>query len=756
MRLDDEALHYHAKGRKGKIEVVPTKELVTQRDLTLAYSPGVAAPCREIFRDPDLVYEYTSKGNLVAVVTNGTAVLGLGDIGGLAGKPVMEGKANLFKRFADIDAFDIELDANTPEEVIAVVRAIAPTFGGINLEDIKAPDCFEIERNLQDLGIPVFHDDQHGTAIIVCAAMINACEVSERDLSDVKMVFTGAGAAALATANMLVTLGLKTENLYMFDIYGLIYEGRKEDMFPEKDKFAQKSNSCSLREALADADVFIGLSAGNIIQPDMIMKMKKQPIIFALANPVSEIAYDVAKKARPDAIMATGRSDFPNQVNNVLGFPFIFRGALDCRASAVTEHMKKAAVKAIAALAKEPVPESVRLAYNTDDLSFGDEYLIPKPFDPRVLLWVAPAIAKAAAESGVARRPIQDFEEYGKRLETLMEKARVVIQPLIDRARRNPRRIVFTDGENEKILRTVHRLIDAKICIPILIGNRERIKANEKRINKNFHENDSYLKNVEIVDPVEMAADPKIVEEYWKMRRRRGVTKEGARRALMNETVAGSMLIHLGRADGLLGGISIPYADTLRPAIGVLGRDLNTKVISGTYVVLTKARRFFFGDCTVNIRPNAEELAQIAINTANVARTFGYEPRVAMLSFSNFGMHRTDEEVQRIQKAILLVREREPDLEIDGEMQADVAISPEVSAEFPFSKIAGNANVLIFPDLVSGNIAYKLLSHIGQVTTIGPVITGVRRPINALAIGASEADVFNMTAITVNQVLDLK
>lgn len=756
MRLDDEALRYHAKGRKGKIEVVPTKELVTQRDLTLAYSPGVAAPCREIAKDPDLAYEYTAKGNLVAVLTNGTAILGLGDIGGLAGKPVMEGKANLFKRFADIDAFDIELDAKTPEEVISVVRAIAPTFGGINLEDIKAPDCFEIERSLQDLGIPVFHDDQHGTAIIVCAAMINACEVSGRDISEVKMVFTGAGAAALATANMLVTLGLKTENLYMFDIYGLIYKGRKEDMFPEKEKFAQLSNNSSLAEALVDADVFIGLSAGNIIKPEMIMKMKPQPIIFALANPVSEIAYDVAKKARPDAIMATGRSDFPNQVNNVLGFPFIFRGALDCRASAVTEKMKEAAVRAIAALAKEPVPESVRLAYNTEDLSFGDEYLIPKPFDPRVLLWVAPAIAKAAMESGVARRPIQDFDEYRKRLETLMEKARVVIQPLIDRARRNPRRIVFTDGEDEKILRTVHRLIDSRICIPVLIGNRERIIEKEKKINNNYRDAHNYLKEIEIVDPVDMADDPDIVEEYWKLRQRRGLTREGARRGLMNETVAGSMLIHLGRADGLLGGISIPYADTIRPAISVLGNDQNSKVISGTYVVLTKGRRFFFGDCTVNIRPNAEELAQIAINTANVARTFGYEPRVAMLSFSNFGTHRRDPESKRIQNAIQLVREREPDLQIDGEMQADIAVSPELATEFSFSQIAGNANVLIFPDLVSGNIAYKLLSHIGQATTIGPVITGIRRPINALAIGASEADVFNMTAITVNQVLDLK
>lgn len=756
MRLDDEALRYHAKGRKGKVEVVPTKELVTQRDLTLAYSPGVAAPCREIAKDADLAYEYTAKGNLVAVVTNGTAVLGLGDIGGLAGKPVMEGKANLFKRFADIDAFDIELDAKTPDEVVAVVRAMAPTFGGINLEDIKAPDCFEIERRLQDLGIPVFHDDQHGTAIIVCAAMINACEVSGRDLSNVKMVFTGAGAAALATANMLVTLGLRTENLYMFDIYGLIYKGRKEDMFPEKEKFAQSSNSCSLMEALVDADIFIGLSAGNIIKPNMIMKMKPQPIIFALANPVSEIAYDVAKKARPDAIMATGRSDYPNQVNNVLGFPFIFRGALDCRASAVTEHMKEAAVRAIAALAKEPVPESVRLAYNTDDLSFGDEYLIPKPFDPRVLLWVAPAIAKAAMESGVARRPIKDFDEYLKRLETLMEKARVVIQPLIDRARRNPRRIVFTDGENEKILRTVHRLIDARICIPVLIGNKERIMEKERKINQHFREDKNYLTDIEVIDPVDMSNDPNIVEEYWKLRRRRGLTREGARRGLTDETIAGSMLIHLGRADGLLGGISIPYADTLRPAISILGKDQNTRLVSGTYVVLTKGRRFFFGDCTINIRPDAKELAQIAINTANVARTFGYEPRVAMLSFSNFGTHRRDDEAKRIQNAIRIVKEMEPDLQIDGEMQADIAVSPELAGEFSFSNIAGKANVLIFPDLVSGNIAYKLLSQIGQATTIGPVITGIRRPINALAIGASEADVFNMAAITVNQVLDLK
>jgi len=747
MSLKDQALEYHRSGRPGKIEVVATKSLTSQHELSLAYSPGVAEPCREIAAHPEKAYEYTSKGNLVAVVSNGTAVLGLGDIGALAGKPVMEGKANLFKRFADIDVFDIELDVKDPDEVVSAVRAIAPTFGGINLEDIKAPECFYIERALQDLNIPVFHDDQHGTAIIGSAALINACEVTNRNLEDIKVVFTGAGAAAVATANMLVSLGVQNKNIYMFDIHGLIYEGRPVDMFPEKEVFAQPSNSHTLKEALVGADVFIGLSVGNLLKPDMVKSMADKPIIFALANPVPEISYEDAKAAVPDAIIATGRSDFPNQVNNVLGFPFVFRGALDCRATKVTTEMKMAAVYALARLAKEDVPESVRLAYDDQGLRFGMDYLIPKPFDPRVLMWVAPAVAKAAMESGVAQKPIEDFDAYQSHLAQLMEKAKIVIQPLVERARRNKRRIVFPDGENDKVLRAVERLIEERICTPILIGNPERIETKRKEMNLG-------LEGIEVVDPVECSKDTELVDAYWSLRQRKGMTQEGARRAMLDETVVGSMMVKLGRAHGLLGGIAIPYADTIRPSVEVLGLDAKVKLISGTYVMVSKGRRFFFGDCTVNIDPSAEDLAQIAINTANVAKTFGYEPRVAMLSFSNFGTHRNHEEVQRIRKAIRIVREQAPDLKIDGEMQADTAISENFAKEYPFSDIAGTANVLIFPNLVSGNISYKLLSEIGGVTTIGPVLTGVSKPVNAIAMGASEADVFNMAVITANQVLD--
>jgi malate dehydrogenase (oxaloacetate-decarboxylating)(NADP+) len=748
MNLKYEALRYHGKDRKGKIEVIPTKPLLTQRDLSLAYTPGVAEPCLEIARDSSAAYEYTAKGNLVAVVSNGTAVLGLGNIGPLAGKPVMEGKANLFKAFADIDVFDIELDASTPKEVISAVKAIAPTFGGINLEDIKAPDCFEIERALQkELDIPVFHDDQHGTAIIACAALKNACELTNRKPSDVKVVFTGAGAAALATAKMLVSIGVQREKIYMFDVYGLVYQGRPEDMFPEKEYFAQETSGISLTDALVGADVFIGLSVGGILSGDMLKTMNNKPIIFAMANPTPEITYEDAKNAVPDAIIATGRSDYPNQVNNVLGFPFVFRGALDCRARDFTEEMKIAAVDALAALAKEDVPETVLLAYNANNLSFGPDYLIPKPFDPRVLLWVAPAVARAAEKSGVARAPIQNFEEYIASLDRLMEKTKVVIQPLMNRARLNPRRIIFTDGEHEKILRTVYRLVDEGICIPILIGNPKRINAKLEELHLN-------LPDVTIIDPNKYGQDPLLVEKLWKLRQRKGITKERARRALTNETVLGCMLIHTGVAEGLLGGISIPYADTLRPAIAVLGKAPNAQLVSGTYVMLVKGRRFFFGDCTVNVKPTAEELAHIAVNTANVAQTFGDEPSIAMLSYSDFGTHRTDKQVQTIREAIKIVRKIRPDLKIDGEMQADTAVSSVIAEDFAFSDIAGKANVLIFPDLVSGNIAYKLLSEIGKATAIGPVITGLAKPINALSMGARESEVFNMAAITVNQVLD--
>ena len=749
MRFREAALRYHSDGRKGKIQVVPSKSLLTQRDLALAYTPGVAEPCLEIAKNPNLAYNYTAKGNLVAVVTNGTAVLGLGDIGSLASKPVMEGKANLFKRFADIDCFDIELDAREVDDVISAVKAIAPTFGGINLEDISAPSCFEIERRLKkELDIPVFHDDQHGTAIIAGAALTNACELTKRQFSQIKVVFAGAGAAALATANMLMELGVPNDNIWMFDVHGLVYQGREIDMFQEKEVFAQPKQECTMAQALVGADVFIGLSVGNILSGEMLKTMNPKPIIFALANPVPEISYDVARAAVPDAIIATGRSDFPNQVNNVLGFPFVFRGALDCRASSITPEMKLAAARALADLAKEDVPDVVLTAYNVNQIQFGADYLIPKPFDPRVLLWVAPAVAKAAEASGVARIPIHNYENYLQQLEKILEKTREVIRPLMNRARLSPRRIVFPDGYHEKVIRASQILVDEGICQPILIGNRKNIMQKAESLHAS-------LKGIEIVQIEENEQFNQFVEQVWKQRQRKGLTKRGARVGLLDTTVYGCMMVKNNLADGLLGGVSIPYADTLRPALKVLGKDIQSKVISGVYVMLCNGKRLFFGDCTVNIDPDAETLAQIAINTARIARTFGERPRIAMLSYSNFGSNQNNPHLKKIREAIRIVNQLAPDLDIDGEMQADIAVNPKKSEQtFPFNRISGNANVLIFPELVSGNISYKLLRELGQADAIGPIVVGLSHPVNALTIGASVSEIVNMAAITVNQVLD--
>ena len=753
MSLREEALRYHSEGRRGKLEVVPTKSLLTQRDLSLAYTPGVAEPCREIAKNPNLAYKYTAKGNLVAVVSNGTAVLGLGNIGPLAGKPVMEGKANLFKRFADIDCFDIEIDAEDVESVISAVRAIAPTFGGINLEDIRAPDCFEIERRLEaELDIPVLHDDQHGTAIIAGAAIINAAELRGSKLQEMKVLFSGAGAAALATAKMLEDLGIQNQNIWLYDIDGLVYEGRDEKMFPEMSRFAQdaKYKGLAFSDAFEGTDVFIGLSVGGIVQGEMLQRMNEMPVIFAMANPIPEITYEEAKKAVPKAIIATGRSDYPNQVNNVLGFPFIFRGALDCRARSFTFEMKRAAVQALADLAKEDVPDSVLAAYNTKRILFGPDYLIPKPFDPRVLLWVAPAVAKAAEESGVARAPIKDIGEYLQRLERLLEKTKEVIRPLMNRAKTDPQRIVFPEGDHEKILRAAQQLVDEKICYPIVLGDKNEIQQVAESINIS-------LSGIEIIEPRDDERFSSFAENLWTQRRRKGMTRRAAQEFLKDNTAFGCMMVREGFAEGLLGGVSIPYADTIRPALKVLGRDPSSKVISGVYAMLFEGKRVFFGDCTVNIHLDANTLAQIAINTARIAQTFGEEPRIAMLSYSDFGEHRDDARVQTIKKAIRLVREQAPDLEIDGEMQADTAVNPVLAKQdFPFSDIAGNANVLIFPDLASGNIAYKLLQELGNATSIGPIIVGFSHPVNALSLGCSVADIVNMAAITVNQVLDRK
>ena len=747
--LKQSALDYHSQGRAGKLEVVPTKALLTQRDLSLAYSPGVAEPCRQIAKNPDKAFEYTAKGNLVAVVTNGTAVLGLGNIGPLAGKPVMEGKANLFKKFADIDVFDIELDAPTADEVISAVKAMAPTFGGINLEDIAAPDCFRIEQELRDqLDIPVFHDDQHGTAIIACAALLNACDLTGKAMGEMKIVFSGAGAAAIATARLCLELGAERKNVWMLDSNGLVYTGRVEDMFAEKTAFAQDTDLRTLSDVIEGADVFIGLSVGGLLTADMVKRMAPKPVIFAMANPDPEITYEEAKGANPDAIVATGRSDYPNQVNNVLGFPFVFRGALDCRARAINEAMKVAAVEALARLAKEDVPDQVLTAYGLERLSFGPEYLIPKPFDPRVLLWVAPAVARAAEESGVARTPITDVDGYRQKLERMIERSKEVIRPLMDRARLNPMRVVFPDGTHPKVLRAAQILVDEGICQPVLVGEAWRVhkRADEHNVN---------LNGIEIVEVHDDARLQRYADELWRRRQRKGMTMPGVRGWLRNPTVYASMMVEMGEADGLLGGLATPYADTIRPALQIIGPASKDEVISGVYVMLFKERRLFFGDCTVNRSPDSDTLARIAFNTARVCRTFGDEPRVAMLSYSDFGEHREDPRVNEVRRAVTKVRAWWPELPIDGEMQADTAVNPEMAGvDFPFSAIQGDANVLIFPDLSSGNIAYKLLRELGGSTAVGPIIVGMKQPVNVLALGSTVADIVNMAAITANQVLD--
>jgi malate dehydrogenase (oxaloacetate-decarboxylating)(NADP+) len=743
----EEALEYHSRGRKGKIEVTATKPLLSQRDLSLAYTPGVAEPCRDIHDDPERAYDYTAKGNLVAVITNGTAVLGLGNIGALAGKPVMEGKANLFKKFADIDVFDIEVDETDVDKFIDAVRAIAPTFGGINLEDIRAPECFEIERRLQEqLDIPVFHDDQHGTAMIAAAALINAVEITDRKLEEITIVFSGAGAAAVATARLVILLGVKKEHIYMCDSKGLIASER-DNLTEAKREWAQPGPRLSLAESLKGKDVFLGLSVGGLLKGEMVKEMNARPIVFAMANPDPEITPDEAKAAVPDAIVATGRSDYPNQVNNVLGFPFIFRGALDCRARKITEAMKVAGVHALADLARTDVPDSVLTAYGLDALEFGPDYLIPKPFDPRVLLWVAPAVAAAAADSGVARMPIKDMEAYRARLEGMLERSKEVIRPLMNRAKGQNARIVFPEGAHPKILRAAQILVDERICQPVLVGHEWKILNRAKQANVD-------LTGVDIVEQVEDETFDHYAKALWSARQRKGMTLPSARQALRSRTTYGMMMVQQGDADGLLGGLSTPYANTIRPALQVLGKAKNVSTISGVYLMLFKGRRFYFGDCTVNVDPDPACLAQIAINTAMVARQFGDTPRVAMLSYSDFGEDRGNPDVDKVGSAVSILRATHPDLIVDGEMQADTAVnSQRANAVFPFSQIAGDANVLVFPNLAAGNIAYKLLRELGGASAVGPVLVGLPRPVNALALGATVDDVVNMAAITVNQVI---
>jgi malate dehydrogenase (oxaloacetate-decarboxylating)(NADP+) len=744
MKKRQEALDYHSQGRKGKIEVVATKPCSTARDLSLAYSPGVAEPCLAIEKDPELAYEYTAKGNLVAVISNGTAVLGLGNIGALAGKPVMEGKGVLFKRFADIDVFDIEVDELDIDRFCQVVKALEPTFGGVNLEDIKAPECFEIETRLKkEMNIPVFHDDQHGTAIISTAALMNASEIVGKKLGDMKVVFSGAGASAIACANMMINAGVKLENLWLCDTKGLVYTGRKEGNNKYKDRFAKPSEWRTLADTIAGADVFVGCSSKGALSPEMLLSMAKDPIVFALANPDPEIDYPTAMATRTDIILATGRSDYPNQVNNVLGFPFIFRGALDVRASEINEPMKLAAAQALAALAREEVPDSVSRAYSGQKFTFGREYIIPKPFDPRVLLWVAPAVAKAAMDSGVARQPIADMKAYIERLEGLQGRSKDVIRSVVNRAKENPKRVVFPEGDHPLILQAVSQMVDEGICIPILLGNPDKIKsvAADHGID---------LAGIEVLDPTTVAWREEAEEEYWKIRNRRGVTKFEAKRKVRERIYFGALMCRLGKADGLIAGLTSYYPDTIRPCLEVIGTRKGVKRVCGVYTMVLKNRVLFFSDTTMNIEPNSEELAEIALLTADLVKdTFNMEPKVAMLSFSSFGSVEHPL-VRKVQKATELVKARRPELKCDGEMQADTALGADILAEnYPWVDLPGGANVLIFPDLTSGNIGYKLVQRLAGAEVIGPITCGMAAPVHVLQRHSDLNDIIHLTALTV-------
>jgi malate dehydrogenase (oxaloacetate-decarboxylating)(NADP+) len=738
-----DALDYHSQGRRGKIEVTPSKPCQTQRDLSLAYTPGVAEPCREIAKNPDDAYLYTSKGNLVAVVSNGTAVLGLGDIGALAGKPVMEGKGVLFKRFADVDVFDIELNSHDPDEIVKAVLMMEPTFGGINLEDIKAPECFYIEEKLKSLmSIPVFHDDQHGTAIISAAALLNALELVGKKLDQVHVVFSGAGAAGIACARLYERLGVRRENMLLVDTKGVVYKGRTEGMNPYKEYFAVETEARTLAEAFKGADVFCGVSARGIVTQDMVRSMADNPIVFAMANPDPEISYEEATAARPDIIMATGRSDYPNQVNNVLGFPFIFRGALDVQARAINDEMKIAATMALANLAKQDVPDSVIRAYGGRRLEFARDYIIPKPFDSRVLLWETPAVARAAMETGVARRPLEDFEAYRDCLEARLGKSREVMRIFIHKAQRAPKRIVFPEGEEEKILRAAQIIVDEKIAIPILLGRRDAIQ-------QKLHGLGLELKGIEIVNPPDSPKFSDYVAGYYASRQRKGVTLFKAERDMKDPDVFGMTMVKGGDADGLISGLTHHYPDTVRPALQIIGKKEGVKKIAGLYMLVFKNQTIFIGDATVNIDPTAEDLAEIAILVAMKVREFDIEPRVAMLSFSNFGStkHPLAEKVAR---AVSIVRSKVPNLILDGEMQADTAVVPEIISElYDFSYLTGGANVLICPDLTSANIAYKLLTRLGGATAIGPMLLGMRKPIYLLIPGNEVSDIVNITALAV-------
>ena len=738
----EEALEYHSIERRGKIEVIATKPCLTSRDLSLAYSPGVAEPCREIHKNVEDVYKYTAKGNLVAVISNGTAVLGLGDIGAEAGKPVMEGKGVLFKRFADIDVFDIELNSHDSKEIIRAVQMLEPTFGGINLEDIKAPECFEIEEQLKaTMKIPVFHDDQHGTAIISCAALINAVEITGKKINQIKIVVNGAGASAISCCKLYIMAGVKRENIWMFDTKGCVTKDRK-DLNKYKQEFAQDKGFTTLTDAMKGSDVFIGLSIGGVVSKDMVKSMSKDPIIFAMANPDPEIMYDEAISVRDDLIMATGRSDFPNQVNNVLGFPFIFRGALDVRATAINEEMKMAATLALAKLAKEKVPEMVIRAYGGEDFSFGKEYIIPKPFDSRVLWYVAPAVAKAAIETGVAKVKEMDWQKYEEKLKERLGLSKELIRVMIHKAQKKPVKVVYPEGEEEKIIRAAHVVYNENIAYPILLGNEKIIKAAIERLE--FDE-----KEFQIIDPETNEKVNAFTAAFFQKRSRKGATLKDTSNLIKKPNYFGSMMVEMGEADALISGLTTNYPTTIRPALQCIGMKSGLKVVSGLYIVFAKQDVYFFADTTVNVNPTAEQLAEIAISAADTTREFDVVPKIAMLSFSNFGSAPYPESL-KVKQATEIVKKIRPDLMIDGEMQADTAVIPDIiEREFPFSNLKGHANVLVFPDLNSGNIAYKLMARIGQASVVGPILMGMKKPVHVLQRGATVDDIINMTAIAV-------
>jgi malate dehydrogenase (oxaloacetate-decarboxylating)(NADP+) len=736
------ALDYHEMGRPGKIEVVPTKPVATQRDLSLAYSPGVAEPCLEIARDPDAAFRYTARGNLVAVVSNGTAVLGLGNIGALAGKPVMEGKGVLFKRFAGIDVFDIEVATEDPAELIRFCQLLEPTVGGINLEDISAPACFEVEEKLKaTLDIPVFHDDQHGTAIIVGAAFLNALRINGKELTGVKVVFSGAGASALSTAEHLVRLGVPRENILQVDLQGVIYEGRQEDMNPYKARFATRRPERTLEEALDGADVFIGLSAGGIVSGEMVARMAPDPVVFALANPDPEITPEEIRAVRSDAIIATGRSDYANQVTNVLGFPFIFRGALDARATEINEEMKMAATRALAELARAEVPQSVAMAYGQESFHFGRDYIIPKPFDSRVLFYVAPAVARAAMETGVARTRV-DLDEYRDRLRASLGPGREVMRWMFDRARKDPRRVVLVDGQNPRVILAAQEIVQEGVARPVLLGKPHKIFPRAEELGVS-------LEGVEVIHPaLEDDTRYRYADDLYQRRRRKGLTLAEARAEMYKPITFAGMMVRMGDADALVAGIESNYPEVLRPTLEVVGRREGVRKVCGVYLVALPNRDLlFFTDTTVNIDPDSSTLAEVALLTARFVRGLGITPRIAMLSFSNFGSARHPAS-QKVREAVERVKGADPSLEIDGEMQADTAVNAKILREtYPFSDLTGPANVLVFPNLASANASYKLLAQLGGAEVIGPILLGMAHPIQVLQRGSSEVDVVNLAAI---------